>query len=143
LTVLAIALLIACGGGGSPAAPKGWQPVPGASAAWATGTGANAQEYRYTRKRYDGTLQDLASAVTIDVLLHERGAKLQRSVPFAPCPGAAGLATFTLPSGMTRQEGFTVSNGQSIRTSYIRRTGAPVDPSVTEAMQSALCIRPA
>jgi hypothetical protein len=137
----AVALLVACGHGGAAAAPKGWQPVTGASAAWTSG-GTNAQQYFYHRTNFGGTLQDLASTVTINVLIHHRGARFRNSVPFAPCPGAAGVATFILPNGSTLEEGFAVSGGDSIRTTYIRPPGAPSDPSVAEAMQSALCVTP-
>jgi hypothetical protein len=142
LTIAPIAFLAACSHGGAPAPPKGWQPIPGASAAWTSG-GADAQEYSFARMGFGGSLQDLASAVTIEVLLHHRGTKFKGSVPFAPCPGAAGVATFTLPNGATLEEGFTVRNGQSVRTTYIRPLGAPSDTNVTEAMQSALCVAPA
>jgi hypothetical protein len=138
---VAIALLVACGHGGAAAAPKGWQPIPGASAAWTSG-GANAQQYFYHRTNFGGTLQDLASAVTINVLIHHRGARFRNSLPFAPCPGAAGLATFILPDGSTLEEGFAVSGSDSIRTTYIRPRAAPSDPNVIEAMQSALCVTP-
>lgn len=141
MTIVPFALLVACGHGGAPAAPKGWQPMPGASAAWTSG-GAKAQEYFYARRLFGGTLQDLASTVTIQVLLRHRGARFKGSVPFAPCPGAAGVATFTLPDGETVEEGIAVSGNQSIRTTYVRPAGAPSDPNVAEAMQSALCITP-
>lgn len=137
------ALLVACAHGGSPVAPEGWRPVAGASAAWSSGTGARRQEYRYFRTQFGGTLQDLASSVTIDVLLHYHGAKLAGTVPFAPCPGAAGVATFALAGAQTLEEGFTVRNDQSVRTIYARPAPLPVDPKVTDAMQSALCIAPA
>jgi len=142
LTV-SLAAFVACGSGGTAAAPKGWRPVPGASAAWTNGAGAQAQQYTYAHAPFGGALQDLASSVTIDVLLHYRAAKLERSVPFAPCPGAAGVATFALAGGKILQEGFAVSNGQSIRTAYVRPRGAPADPNVISAMQTALCIAPA
>jgi len=140
--VISAVVLAACGHAAS-AAPKGWQPLPGASAAWANGSGRAAQEYYYRRVRFGGTLQDLASAVTINVLLHQRAARLRGSVPFAPCPGAAGVATFTLPGGQILEEGFSVSNGESVRTAYIRPAAAAADANVTAAMQSALCVAPA
>ncbi|MBV8067742.1 MAG: hypothetical protein JO113_07175 [Candidatus Eremiobacteraeota bacterium] len=142
MTIAMLPLLAACGHGGEAVGPEGWQPIPGASSAWATGAGSTAQEYRYVNRPFGGTLQDLASSVTIDVLLHHRGAKLQGSVPIAACPGAAGVATFLLPSSQTLEEGFTVADKRSVRTSYLRRTGAAADPSVTAAMQKALCITP-
>ena len=117
--------------------------MPGASAAWTSGSGANSQEYRYVRKQFGGTLQDLASAVTIDVLLRNRGAKLEHSVPFAPCPGTAAVATFTIPGGKTLEEGFAARDNQSVQTTYVRPAGSPADPAVAAAMQTSLCITPA
>jgi hypothetical protein len=136
-----IAILVACGHGGAPAAPKGWQPMPGTSNAWTSG-GPEPQQYSYHRVHFGGTLTDLASAVTINVLIHYRGAKFRNSVPFTPCQGAAGVATFILPGGSTLEEGFAVSGTDSIRTTYLRPPGTPGDPNVTEAMQSALCVTP-
>lgn len=137
----ATVILAGCGHGGAAAGPRGWQPMPGASAAWSSG-GAKAEQYFYHRTHFGGTLQDLASAVTINVLIQNRDAKFKNSVPFAPCPGAAGIATFLLRNGGTLEEGFAVSDGDSIRTTYIRPSGVPSDPSVTEAMQNALCVTP-
>jgi hypothetical protein len=77
--------------------------------------------------------------MTIDVLLKSRGARLRSSNPLAPCPGAAGLATFTLPGGRVLQEGFAVHDGQAVRAAYTRPASAPADPNVAAAMQSALC----
>jgi hypothetical protein len=85
----------------------------------------------------------LASAVTIDVLLHHRGARMAGSNPFRLCPGAAGVATFTLPIGRRVDEGFAVRDGFSLRTSYERPGQAPEDPNVIEAMRAALCVPPA
>ena len=116
--------------------------MPGASAAWTSGSGADAQQYRYVRRQFGGTLQDLASSITIDVLLHHSGARLQGSVPFAPCPGTAGVATFTLPGGKTLDEGFAARDNQSVQTTYIRPSAATADPAVTAAMQNSLCITP-
>lgn len=139
--VAALALLAACGRGGGASAPKGWQPVADATDSWTSG-GAKPQEYLYHRAKFGGTLTDLASAVTINVLIHYRGARFRNSVPFAPCQGAAGVATFILPNGSILQEGFAVSDGDSIRTTYIRPPGTAADPAAVEAMQNALCVTP-
>jgi hypothetical protein len=84
-------------------------------------------------------LQDLASAVAIDVLLHNRGAKLRSSEPFAPCPGAAGVATVSLPGGKTLWEGFAVHDALAVRTVYVLPVVAQADPNVQAAMQNVLC----
>jgi hypothetical protein len=143
---LAIAItlpLAACGRDGSALAPKGWQAVPGSSDEWSNGSDAALQSYSIVRHPFSGSLQDLASAATIDVLLHHHGSRLRGSTPFAPCPGAAGVATFALPDAQVLQEGFALRDGSSIRTSYVRPAAAPADPSVNDAMQSALCTPPA
>jgi hypothetical protein len=137
LAAAPLAVLVACAAP-SPA-PKGWQPMPGASAVWSTGGGSTAQEYSYAKNAYGGSLQDLASQVTINALMKDRDAKFLGSLPFVPCPGAAGVATFRLPSGMTLQQGFSVSHGQAVRVTYVRPTGSRVDPNALEAMQNALC----
>jgi len=92
---------------------------------------------------FGGTLQDLASQVTIDALTRNPGAKLQGSNPFGPCPGAAGVATFRLANRRTLQAGFAVREGQAVRVTYIRPMGTPVDPNVLQAMQNVLCTPPA
>ncbi|HEX3671768.1 MAG TPA: hypothetical protein VHT92_08725 [Candidatus Cybelea sp.] len=144
LLAIAVALpLAACGREGSALAPKGWQAVPGASDEWSNGSNATLQSYGVVRRPFSGSLQDLASAATIDVLLHHHGSRLRGSSPFAPCPGAAGVATFALPGAHVLQEGFALRDGSSIRTTYVRPAAGAADPSVTDAMQSALCAPPA
>jgi hypothetical protein len=142
LAAIPLVLIAACGGGESSAAPKDWKPMPGASDAWSNGNGGSAQEYHYTRKAFAGTLADLASVVTIDALLRHRGAKSSGSLPFAACPGLAGIATFALSDGGILQEGFTVRNGVSLRIGYSRPAGSQVDSNAAAAMQRALCSRP-
>lgn len=142
LAAIPLVLLAACGGGESSAAPKDWKPMPGASDAWSNGNGGSAQEYHYARKAFAGTLSDLASEVTIDALLRHRGARSSGNLPFAACPGLAGVANFMLPDGEILQEGFTVRNGVSVRISYSRPAGSQVDSNAAAAMQRALCSRP-
>jgi hypothetical protein len=120
-------------------APKGWAPMPGASAAWSSGSGSSSQEYFYAKHRFGGTLQDLASQVTVDALTRNPGAKYGGNVPFAPCPGAAGLATLRRRDRTTLQVGFAVHDGYAVRVTYVRPVGTPPDPNVTQAMQNVLC----
>ena len=142
LAAVAVVLLSGCAGGRSPAAPRDWKPLPGASDAWTNGSGPSEQEYSYVRKPFEGSLQDLASVVTIDALLRHRGAKSNGTAPLAACPGLAAVATFTLPDDSILQEGFTVRNGASVRVTYARPAGARVDFNAAAAMQEALCSRP-
>ena len=137
LAAVAVATAVACSAASQ--GPRGWQPVPGAGAAWSNGSGTSLQEYSYQSRQFAGGLQDLASQVTIDALMRHRGAKLQGSAPFAPCPGAAGVATFRLDARTTLQEGFAVRDGRAILLSYVRPASTPVDPAVLQAMQQSLC----
>jgi hypothetical protein len=134
-----VASLCACAGGGSPA-PKNWRPVAGEAHAWTNGSGS---EYRYDVVPFGGSLSDLASQVTIDALIKNRGAKLQSSNPLPACPGAAGVATFRLASGEILAEGFAVSNNHALRAHYLRPARARADPDVMQAIQSLLCQPPA
>jgi hypothetical protein len=140
LALLAFGALAACSS--SSARPAGWRPIPGAKGGWTTGTGTNTQIYLYARRSFAGTLQDLASQETINVLLRYRGARLLRSDPFGPCPGAAGVATFTLQGARVLERGFSVQNGQAVEVSYLRPASAPPDAAATAAMRGALCAAP-
>ncbi len=113
--------------------------MPGASGAWTNPSGS--QEYHYSRAGFGGTLQDLASRVAIDVVLHEHGAPGARlqSTPFAACPGVAGLATFKVAGGKTLTEGFAVHDGEAVRVRYIRRSTEEFDAAAEQAMQAVLC----
>jgi hypothetical protein len=138
MRIALIAIVLTACSGASPA-PKGWTPIPGSSQAWSLGDGAARQEYSYSRKSFRGSLQDLASAVTIDALLRNAGAKLRSSDPFAPCPGAAGIATFSLRGGSALKEGFAVHDALAVRSAYRLPGGVPDDPNVIAAMQNVLC----
>jgi hypothetical protein len=140
LALLAFGPLAACSRP-SPQ-PAGWQPIPGAKSGWTTGTAANTQIYQYAKRSFGGTLQDLASQETINVLLRYRGARFLRSDPFGPCPGAAAVATFKLEGARILERGFSVQNGQAIEVTYLRPASAPPDAAATEAMKGALCAPP-
>lgn len=118
--------------------PAGWQPAPGRPGTWVAGTGAAQQTYEYREDSFGGTLPDLASQVAIDAVLHHH-AKMLRSEPFAPCPGLAGVANFSLSGGGSLVEGFRVLDGRSVRVTYRGPAGTRADPAVFEAMKSALC----
>jgi hypothetical protein len=122
--------------------PAGWQPISGTQSGWTTGTGANTQIYTYAKRSFGGALQDLASQETINVLLRYRGARLLRSDPFGPCPGAAGVATFELEGARILERGFSVQNGRAIEVTYLRPASAPPDAAAAEAMKGALCAPP-
>ena len=122
--------------------PAGWQPLAGAATGWTSGAGANAQVYLYATRSFGGTLQDLASQEAVNVLLRYRGAKFHGSDPFGPCPGEAGVATFSLQGSRILERGFAVQNGKAIETSYLRPVSAQPDLAVLHAMKAALCVAP-
>jgi hypothetical protein len=133
-----VAVLSACSS--APPSPAGWQPVPGTAAAWTNGSGSSLERYTYVKHRYDGTLQDLASREAIDAVLRHRGARFLKSDIFAPCPGVAAVATFSLPKGRVLEDAFAVQNGQAIQVEYERPGDAPKSPAVAQAIQRALCV---
>jgi hypothetical protein len=135
--ILAALILAACGGAST--APEGFKPVPGSNDTWSRDSAAGHEEYTISRNSFSGVLQDFASQVTIDALIQNGGGRLRGSVPFAACPGAAGLASFSLHGGETLQVGFAVHDGQGIRAAYKRPAGMRADPGVAAAMQNVLC----
>lgn len=137
----AVAALAACGGGGSPA-PAGWKQQSGTPATWVNGPPAAQQTYAYTKESFQGTLQDLAQREIVNVTLQNRGIKFVKSDVYAPCPGAAAVATFT-GGGQTAQDGFAVVGGSAVVVRYDRPATAPDDPAALAAMQRALCVAPA
>jgi hypothetical protein len=91
---------------------------------------------------YSGTLADMASQVSEDVLLKHRGSKLLKAEPYAPCPGEAGLQTFSVPVDgrrMLLQVAFTQWTGTAVTASYQRPAGAAPDPAAEQALQRAVC----
>lgn len=135
--LLATLLLSACT---SPSpAPKDWHPIAGETDAWMTGSGTRLQEYRLTTAPFSGSLQDLASQVTIDVLTRHRGARWEGSTPFQSCPGAAGIARFRLPGERRLDEAFSVRRSHAVRIAYAHPAGMAGDPAALEAMKASLC----
>jgi hypothetical protein len=125
---------------GSPG-PSGWQAVPGSPDAWTTGSGASQQRFTYEKKAFSGTLQDLTSQQTIDVLLHHRGSKFQRSDVFPACPGIAAIAFFSLGNGRTLEEGYAVEDGHAVLVGYDRPSAASPDAAAVTARERALCVK--
>lgn len=92
------------------------------------------------QKNYGGTLSDMASSVTTDTLLRYKGAKLLKAQPFAPCPGEAGMQTFSLDAGRAVLEvAFTQWSGTAVTASYRRPVTAPEDPKAADALRGAVC----
>ncbi len=137
-------LLTACSGSrGGPAHPAGWtQRAQGQPTVWIDPNDPS-EEYRVTsRPNSSGTLSDMASQVTTDTLLRYKGAELRKAVPFGPCPGEAGIQTFSLPAAtgtLTLQVAFTQWNGTAVTAAYQRPASAADDPAALEAMRRSVC----
>ena len=89
-----------------------------------------------------GSLSDLASQVTTDTLLRYRGAKLLKAEPFAPCPGEAGIQTFTVPGKAgpaLLRVAFTQWNGTEKIASYERPAKASDDPAAMDQLKRTVC----
>lgn len=85
----------------------------------------------------------MASEVTTNTLLRDRGAKLVKAQPYPPCPGEAGLQTFSLSGGRTvLQVAFTQWTGMAVIASYKRPASAPDDPKASDALRRAVCSSP-
>jgi hypothetical protein len=136
---LAAAVMTACAAANP--APEGWQAVAGAPQTWSKGPGQAAEQYALEKKSFSGTLQQLASQEVIDVALRYRGAKFVGSDVFAPCPGLAAVANFTL-GDRDVQQGFSVQGNQAVLVTYTREKGAVVDAAASAAMERALCVMP-
>ncbi len=122
-------------------APAGWQPLAGAQTAWTSGGGSRAQSYVYLKRRFEGSLNDLASQEAVNVVLRHTGARFVASAPFKPCPGQAAVATFRVGATLLAQ-GFAVENGDAVEVTYVRPNHAAFDPVVRTAMIHALCVAP-
>jgi hypothetical protein len=138
-TIAAAALLwTGCAGnGGAPSAtaPAGWsQRSENGRTAWHDSTGRQA--YVTQSQSYDGGEKDLATQITLSTALEH--ARLLRSVPFAPCPGEAGLQTFT-KDGRTIEIAFTVWNGNATTVRYERPSNQADDPAAIDAMKRSVC----
>lgn len=82
----------------------------------------------------------MASSVTTDTLLRNKGAKLLKAVPYPPCPGEAGLQTFSLDGGRTVLEvAFTQWTGTAVTASYRRAASTAEDPNAADALRRAVC----
>lgn len=135
---IAFAAALAGCSGGTPH-PKGWTAAPTASPdLWSKGT----QTYRYAKRSFDGTLQDLASQQVANVVLRYRGTRFDRSTTFPPCPGVAAIATFRYGPDRILIQGFAVQGDQEVLVTYIRPLNTTIDPAVRDALRQALCVAP-
>lgn len=137
--VIAIAictlLLTGCGNRTGPTFPQGWkQPVGGK---WVNPQ-SPVQWLTISSQPFSGTLKDLASQTTINVLLRNRAAHFTGAANFSPCPGEAGLQTFRQGDKLL-QAAFSVWNGQAVTVVYSRPASQPDDKAALAAMAGNVC----
>jgi hypothetical protein len=143
------ALLSACGGQPGPhqqAHPDGWkQQGQGADAVW-TDPQNPREEYRSSSNpNSTGTLKDLASQVTTNVVLQHKGAKFLKADPYPGCPGEAGLQTFSVPAPGGEdvlRVAFTQWNGAALTASYLRPRSEADNQQALDAMTRTVCTAP-
>lgn len=142
---IALALLAAtggCGGGsgtpGEPSHPAGWtKSMQNGVETWSK-PNSPAQVFTATSKPFDGTTKDLASQITLDTVLKRHG-KLLRTVAFPPCPGEAGVQTYSIPPSTLLTIAYAAYGDKALTASYSRPKNAPEDPAATDAMRSTVC----
>jgi hypothetical protein len=132
------ALFSGCGSSGGGTGPRGWNHAAGGL--W-TDPRSKQDEFRVTSEPYDGTLKDLASLTTTNLVLRTH-AKLDSAAAFSPCPALAGLQGFTLPDGTLAKVAFAVRNGRRIQAEYVRSAEEPVDPAAIDALAANVCALP-
>jgi hypothetical protein len=130
---VALASCSAAGHGG----PAGWTKVNATT--WVQGSGPAQQRYVTSSAAFGGSLKDLASQETINVILRYPGAHFVSSIPLADCPAQAGLATFRSPKQIV-EAAFSVQNGQAVTILYSRPAGTEPSKDVAPAMSAALCV---
>ena len=132
--------LPACSANGSPSGPRGWKTA--ADGSWVNPADAR-QSFRVVAGAFDGTLKDLASQTTTDVIL-QRQVKYRSGVPFSRCPGEAGLQTFASakPDGIVVQAAFSVQNGKRTVAEYARPASQKDDPAAIDALAANICVVP-
>lgn len=104
---------------------------------------AGLERYTYSSVPFSGGISDLASQQAIDVLTAHHGGRLLSSRPIAACPGEAGLSTYVLPGGRILEVAFAVVGSNAITVEYERPAAIREAPAALDAIQQAVCIRPA
>ncbi len=132
------ALFSGCGGSADGSGPRGWNHYM--DGLW-TNPRSKHEEFTATSDRFDGTLSDLASVTTTNIVLHNK-AKLVSAAPFPQCPALAGLQVFKLPNGTLAKVAFAVRNGRRVQAEYIRPAQEADDPAAIDAMAADVCVLP-
>jgi hypothetical protein len=124
------ALLAACASG--PPHPAGW--TAGQGQTWTQGD----QRYTVSFTAFGGTMKDLASQQTIDMILRSHGTKFKRSDPYPDCPGLGALLTFNAPA-VTTLQGLTIRDSTATVVTYARPPSAAPDAAAMAAMKQTVC----
>lgn len=147
--LLGVVALSACGGQPGPhyqGHPDGWKSEgSGANTVWFNPADPREEYTTTSNPNANGTLKDLASQVTTNVILRHKGAKFVKAQPYPTCPGEAGMQTFTIngPKGEDiLRVGFTQWNGAALTASYQRPADKPDDRRALEAMTATVCTAP-
>jgi len=135
------ALFSGCSGSNAAGGPRGWNQT--AEHVWSN-PHAKSDTFTIESRPYNGTLADLASLTTMNVVLRgpaKDRPKLVNAVPFTRCPAVAGLQTYKL-SDRLEEVAFAVEGSQRIQASYIRLAKEPDDPAAIDAMAANVCALP-
>jgi hypothetical protein len=116
--------------------PAGWRKA--GATTWVQGSDGAEQRYVSRSAAFSGSLKDLASQETINVLLRNPGVHFVGSLPLAQCPAQAGLATFGSSTHII-EAAFSVQNGQAVTILYLRPARAKASDAVRSAMGATLC----
>lgn len=142
--VLALfAFLAGCASSGFGSGPRGWTPgsMPGL---WVNPRSPK-QTFRASGSPFSGTLSDLASQKTTEVIMNNRalGAKFLTAAPFSRCPAVAGLQSFALRSvHQIAEVAFAVQGSRQVTVIYRRPVGDAEDPAAIDAMAANVCALP-
>jgi hypothetical protein len=142
--VLTIAAFLAgCSSSGFGSGPRGWK-AGNVAGLWVNPR-ASKETWIAVSGPFSGTLSDLASQETTDVILANKalGARFLSGVPFTRCPGEAGLQLFSLRSAkMVAEVAFAVQGSRQVTVTYQKPTGDPDDPAAIDAMAANVCALP-
>lgn len=132
--------LAACSSGGTPSGPRGWKTS--GNSGWVNPADTR-ETFLVSSASFDGTLKDLASQTTTDIILR-RQVKYRGGVPFSRCPGEAGLQTFesAKPPATVVEAAFSVQNNKRILAEYIRPASERDDPAAIDALAANVCVVP-
>jgi hypothetical protein len=132
------ALFSGCAGSSGATGPRGWTQEH--EGLW-DNPHAPHDYFTAASSPYDGTLKDLASQTTTDMVLTNK-AKLVSAAPLPQCPALAGLQVFTLRGGFRAKVAFAVRDGKRIQAQYIRPAPEPDDPAAIDALAANVCALP-